>query len=136
MPITQHETALYGTLSQDGDLISELGGTAIYNKRAPQSPPSKYVIFQWQGGGYENESPHETVNVVYAIFGIAATQAEAAAIDDKIRAALHGQTLSVTGWTNFWCMREDHISFVEEDSGGVAKYRAGAIYRIRSDKNG
>lgn len=133
MPITALETGLYNILKSNADLITELGGTVIYNKRAPQSPGNKYVIFQWQGGGDENLSAHRTRNVLYSIFGVAPTQEQAAGINDKIDAALHGQTVTVSGYTNFWTRRETDVNFVENDSGGVARFHVGGIYRIRID---
>jgi hypothetical protein len=135
MPIVALETALYGTLSHSTALIAALGGTSIYNKRAPQTPPTKYVVFQWQGGGDENESPNRTRNVVYNIQGVAASQTDAAALDTVIDACLHLQTLTVTGWVNFWCAREGDINYVEENSGGAPLYHCGGLYRIRIDKS-
>jgi len=133
MPVEALETGIYSLLSGDASLITELGGTAIYNKRAPQSPPEKYVIFQWQGGGDENETPNRTRNVVYAVFGVAATQADAAGIDSAIDAALHQSSVSVSGWTNFWTAREEDVNLAQEDAGGVTKYQVGGLYRIRID---
>lgn len=125
------ETALYSRLSSGTALIAELGGTAIYNKRVPQSVGSKYVVFQWQGGGDENISPHRSRYVTYFVAGIAPTQAAATAIDTDIDGLLHNQVLTVTGWTNASLARERDINFVEEDGGGVTRYTVGGLYRIR-----
>ena len=134
MPVTALETGLYTKLSGNADLITALGGTAIYNKQAPQSPGTKYVIFQWQGGGDENESPNRMRNVVYTVKAIAQGQATAAAIDTKIDAALHDQTLTVSGYTNIWLAREDDVNFSEQDSSGVTWFHVGGIYRIIIDE--
>lgn len=128
---TALETGLYAKLSTAAALITELGGTAIYNKLAPQSPGSKYVVFQWQGGGDVNDHPKRSRDVLYTVQGVALTQAAAAAIDDDIDAALHNQSLTVSGWTAVDCQRENDINYVEMDSGGVARYHCGGIYRIR-----
>lgn len=134
MPITALETALYSTLSTASALITELGGTFIYNKQAPQSPGDKYVIFQQQGGGDLNDTPIRHRNLVYSIFGVAKTQEAAAAIDTDIDAALHNGSLSVTGWSNFWLAREGDVNLSEVDLGGVTRYRVGGLYRVLMDK--
>jgi hypothetical protein len=125
------ETALYSRLSTSAALISELGGTAIYNKRAPQDVGSKYVIFQWQGGGDDNITPHRTRNVLYFVAGVGLTQAAAAAIDTDIDTALHNQVLTVTGWHNASIARDRDINFVENDNANVPRFTVGGIYRIR-----
>lgn len=134
MPVVALETALYSTLSTAADLISELGGTFIYNKQAPQSPGDKYVIFQQQGGGDVNDTPIRHRNLVYSIFGVAKTQEAAAAIDMEIDEALHNGSLSISGWSNLWLAREGDVNLSEADSGGVTRYRVGGLYRVLMDK--
>ena len=131
MSVTLLETGLYTALSGDSALTTELGGTVIYNKRAPQTPGNKYVIFQWQGGGDENLTKQRTKNLVYGVFGVAKTQADAATIDGLIDTVLHNQSVTVTGWNNYWLARETDINFVEEDASGVPRYTVGGLYRIR-----
>lgn len=134
MPVVALETAIYNKLTGAAALITELGGTYIYNKQAPQSPGNKYVIFNQQGGGDVNDTPIRERNVLYSVFGVALTQEAAAAIDTDIDAALHLATLTITGWSNLWLARETDVNFVEIDSGGVSRYRVGAIYRVIMDK--
>jgi hypothetical protein len=133
MPTTALETGLYNTLSAGTALTGELGGTFIYNKQAPQTPPDKFVIFQWQGGGDENESKHRTRNVIYTVRGVATTQEAAATIDGLIDGLLHLKTLTISGWTNFWTARIADVNFIEQNAGGVNRYHVGAQYRIRID---
>lgn len=135
MPTTALETGLYNALSGGTALTSELGGTFIYNKQAPQTPSDKFVILQWQGGGDENETKHRTRNVIYTVRGVATSQEDAATIDGLIDSLLHLQTLTVTGYTNFWTARESDVNFVEQDAGGVNRYHVGAQYRIRIDNS-
>jgi hypothetical protein len=134
VPIVAFETALYSTLSTTADLITELGGTFIYNKQAPQSPGDKYVIFRYERGGDVNDTPIRHRNMVYSIFGVAKTQEAAAAIDTEIDTALHNGSLSVADWSNLWLAREDDVNLSEVDSGGVTRYRVGGLYRILMDK--
>ena len=111
MPVTALETALYSKLTGASALITELGGTYIYNKQAPQDPPAKYVIFQQQGGGDINDTPIRERNLLYSIFGIAATQEAAAAIDGRVDTALHLLTLTITNWASVWLARETDVNF-------------------------
>jgi len=129
------EAALLSKLTGQASLITALGGSYIYNKIAPQPAPGKYVIFQWQGGGDENETKHRTRNLVYAVVGVASSQAAAAAIDAEIDAALHQATLTISGWTNFWTARETDLNLVETDAGEVVRFRVGGLYRIRIDNS-
>jgi hypothetical protein len=130
-PVLALETGLYSKLSTTAALITELGGTAIYNKLAPQGTTPPYVIFQQQGGGDDNFTKTRSRNVLYTVFGVATTAEKAAAIDTDIDTALHLQTLTVTDWVNIWLARETDVQFVELDTAGKATYRCGAIYRIR-----
>ena len=133
MPHLAMGTAIYNTLSTNSALTTELGGTLIYNGQAPQDPGDKFVVFNWAGGGDENLTPHRTRNVVYTVQAVATTWNDAATVDRLIDAALHEQTLTVSGWTNFWTAREDDINYIEQDAGGNPIFHVGAQYRIRID---
>lgn len=136
MPILAFETGLYSKLSAGTALIAELGGTFIYNKLAPQSTNPPYVIFQQQGGGDVNDTPIRSRNILYTVFGCARTPEAAAAIDRDIDATLHNQTLTVSGWSNYWLARETDVQFVELDAAGLEIFRTGAIYRAMMDYSG
>ena len=131
MPVTALETGLYSKLSGNSALTTALGGTLIYNKIAPQGTTGKYVIFQWQGGGDENDTPTRSRDPVYAVFGIDTTIEGAATIDGLIDTALREQTLTVSGWTNYHTVRESDINIVEPNTGETPIFRCGGLYRIR-----
>ena len=131
--ISALETGLYSKLTGQASLITALGGTVIYAGLAPQPAPSKYCVYQWQGGGDANESPTRMRNILYTVRGIATTAAAARSIDSAIDDALHKATLTVSGWTNIQTQRETDINFIEQDAGGVNRYHAGGIYRIIID---
>ena len=133
MTTTALETGLYNALKGSSALITELGGTAIYNKLAPQGTTGAYVIFQWQGGGAENDTPRESESVLYTVRAIADTQAKAATVAGLIDAALHKKTLTITGYTNYWTAREQDLNLLELTADGVQKYHVGGIYRISYD---
>jgi hypothetical protein len=134
MPVTALETALYNKLAATAALITELGGTFIYNKQAPQSPGDNYVIFSQQAGGDVNDTPIRERNVMYTVFGIALTQEKAAAIDTDIDTTLHLAELTIAGWSNLWLARETDINISQIDSAGITHYHVGGIYRVIMDK--
>lgn len=127
------EAAIYSKLTGQASLITALGGTLVYNQMATQPAPDKYCVFQWQGGGDENESPTRMRNLLYTVRGVATTKVAAGSIDAAIDDALHNQALTITGWSNILTMRQTDINFVEPDSGGVNRYHVGGIYRIIID---
>jgi hypothetical protein len=135
MPVTALASALYTKLRTTAELITELGGTFIYNKQAPQNPNDNYVVFSQQAGGDVNDTPIRERSVLYTIFGIALTQAKAAAIDTDIDTALHLAELTISGWSNLWLARETDVNISQIDSGGVTRYHVGGIYRVIMDKS-
>lgn len=129
------ETAIYSALSGDSSLTTKLGGSYIYNQVAPQGQDPPYVIFAKAGGGDENITPHRMRNYAYLVKGVSAGKKEAGEVDDLCDAVLEGTTLTVTGWTNFYCYREDDVSYTEVMRDGTVRYHSGAYYRIRVSKD-
>jgi hypothetical protein len=127
------ETGIYTALTGDSDLTTKLGGNYIYNQHAPQGQARPYVVFSHSGGGHENITPSELVNVVYLIQAISDGLKNAGEIDDLIKAVLHLGTLTVSGYTNFITLRENEMRMVETTREGKMIYHAGAYYRIRLD---
>ena len=130
-PIGELDTALYNALAAGTALTGLLGGTAIYNRVAPQDANLPFVVFQYQGGGDENISPRRKRNLVYTVKALSETLSEAESIDEQIDALLHDKTLIVAGWRSFWLAREQDVAFVEVDDTGRAIFHTGAQYRIR-----
>jgi len=124
-------TALYSTLSGGTALISELGGTAIYSEQAPDNATLPYVVFNHQGGGLENIVHDNLRNDIWFVRGYAATRAQANRIDGNCQDLLHKKKLTITGYTNFWTVREDDVSLVETPPDEQRVYMAGGFYRIR-----
>lgn len=135
--MNEMETALYQKLTGDAALIALLasGANSVFNQRAAGGAAYPLVIFQQQGGGDENKSPHRSQNFLYLVKAISSTSLqEAGTIDAAIDAALHLKTLTVAGWTNFWLARENEVRFTETTPEGVNYYHAGAVYRVRIAK--
>ena len=128
-------TALYTTLSGGTALVSALGGTAIYYGQAPDNKPLPYVIWSYQTSGVDNITPSESTNQVVYIRAYTETAKAAGEIDGKVCDLLHKQTLSITGWSNFWLARETEIALPDVDSAGNTIWSMGAFYRIRLNKS-
>jgi len=130
------DTAIYGKLQSSSSLTSLLSGTtAIYSVQAPENAALPYVVFSVQGGGDENMDRHRTKNLVYYIRAYSKVgQAQAGSIDAAVDAALHLQTLSPSGWANFWTAREEDVSAVENPPNAQPIHMVGGMYRIRIEK--
>lgn len=124
------DTALYNKLNVSA-ITTLLGGARIYSAIAPKDTPLPVIIFQWQGGGEQNLTPTRMRNVVYTVKAIATSKSAALDISAKVDAALHDQTLNVSGWTNYATTREDDVQLVEVAEDGRVLYHMGAIYRFR-----
>lgn len=125
---------IYSKLSANSTLITLLGGgTAIYYQQAPDNQALPFVVFSLQAGGPDNINPSDLRNQVYFVRGYAATPALAGSIDAQCSASLHGATVTVSGYTNFWTVRETEFAMPINEPNGTRSNMAGAYYRIRLD---
>jgi hypothetical protein len=125
-------SAIYSKLQ--GTAVTSLlaGTTSIYNQQAPDNATMPFIVFNLQGGGDENFDQHRTKNLVYFIRGYSqVSAAQAGSIDTAIDAAMHLQTLTPTGWSNFWTAREEDLTAVENSPSGQKIWMAGGFYRIK-----
>lgn len=129
------DTAIRSTLCGGTALTTMLAGTAsVYHIRAPDNASYPYVVFNVQGGGAENITPSDLQNYVYYIRGYTETSStNASLIHEQIKVLLDKQTLTVTGYTNFWTRFETELEFATEQTSGVPVYSCGGLYRIRID---
>lgn len=128
------DNAVYAKLSGGTALISELGGTAIYNLIAKDKAALPYVIFSHVTGGPENDCPSDRRTALYLVRAFASTHVKAKTIDEKVDALLHRQSLSVSGYTNWWTVREMDVPSTVEILGNSEKvFSAGGYYRIKLD---
>lgn len=126
---------IYDTLKAGTALTALLAGTtSIYNMQAPDSATLPYVIFNHQGGGWDAGLPTDAINVVYYIRGYSKISAAAAgSIATQVDALLQSKTISVTGYTNYWCNHESEFVLVDNLPNGDKVYSSGYYYRIRLD---
>lgn len=126
------ETGLYAALNVSA-ITTKLGGSYIYDPVAPPGQSRPYIIFTHTGGGHENINPSDLENHVYLVKGVASGKKVAGEIHDLILAALHNQTVIVSGYTNFWTAAEEEVRMVEVLDDGTTVFHCGAYYRVRID---
>lgn len=124
-------TAIYSKLAAGTALTSALGGTAIYADQAPDNTSLPYVVFNHMAGGPENITPRDYRTHLWFVRAYAATRGNANIYDGHVSDLLHKGTLSVSGWTTFWLVREEDFSLIENLPNGNKVYMAGATYRVR-----
>jgi hypothetical protein len=130
--VEELSNALHDALAADATLIAALSAvTAIYESLAKKGVALPYCIYSFQGGGDENLIPSRMLNEVWLVKGVARSLSVSKTIATAIDAVLHDQTLTVSGWTNFWTARESPIRYVEVDDDGKPTYHRGGLYRIR-----
>ena len=125
--------SIYDTL-QAGTAYTALlaGTTSIYHLQAPDNSTLPYTVFSIQAGGDENQTPKRRKNLIMYVRHYSQTSAgNAGSIDTEADTLLHGQTLSVSGWTNFWCNREQDLDMIENEPSGEKVWMSGGFYRMR-----
>ncbi len=125
---TAIETGIYNKLTSAAG--TALWGTRVYADQAPAAPTFPYVIYTYASGSDENVNPAGSFDVEYQVecWGTALSQARSGMT--YINAALHHQTLTITGTSNFWTVQRGLISTVENVDGRQF-WRRGAVYQIR-----
>lgn len=123
--------AIYTRLQ--GTAITSLlsGTTALYNIQAPENATLPYIVWNIQGGGDENLTQNRTKNLVMFIRAYSENSAAlAGSIDAQIDTAFHMQPLTVSGWTNIWCAKEQDLETVQLEPSGNQFFMAGGLYRV------
>jgi hypothetical protein len=125
--------ALYSTLTGGTALTALLAsGSAVYYQQAPDNATLPFVVFSHQAGGPDNITAHNMRNQLVYVRGYASTPATAGSIDAQISNLIHKHALSVSGYTNFWTVREtDVYPPPEQLPNNERVYSAGAVYRVR-----
>jgi hypothetical protein len=126
--------ALYSRLQGGTALTALLAGTvSIYDSAAPNGATYDYVIYNFQGGGPDLQTPANLENNVWLVRGYSRTSAKAAkAIAAAIDARLHQTNISIGSATTFWCAREENVAAVQQGADNQQVWLAGGMYRIRT----
>lgn len=108
--------AIYTKLKATSAVTALVGGTAvprIYMQQAPSSATLPYVIFYLNSGGVANLTPREDFNVTYRIEAVADTRQGAQSLSEACFGALHRESVTVTGWSNFYARVDNMVSMVD-----------------------
>ena len=133
--LNKMSTTLYSTLTGGTALTALLSGTAaVYNTKAPDTATYPYVVFSLQAGQPLNINPSDIREEVYWIRAHSQTSmGNAGSIDAQISNLIDRKTLSISGYTNYFTVREQEVAIVEQAPDGVDVFTAGAMYRISID---
>lgn len=122
------QTAIVSALTANHG-IQVFVGTRIYELQAPAQTPYPFIIMTLMAGGDTNISPRREIDLEYLIEAWAENSAVAATIAGYVDGALHEQTLTIDGWTNYRTHANAQRSQIENDEGKQI-WRRGAIYQI------
>lgn len=125
------ETALYSKLTGNAQLVALATG-GVYEAQAPASTTDNYVIYQYSGGGDDNTHPRRSLNLVYRVEFISTVKGTARTGAGYIDDALHGVELTITGYSNYSCRKDDLFAQVD-NVAGKQYFRRGGFYRIRAE---
>jgi hypothetical protein len=130
------DAAIYSKLNTSGvtSLLAN-GSASIFALQASEQATLPYIVFSVTGGGDDNLDARRTKDMVYFIRAYSqVSKAQAGSIDSAIDTALHLQTLSPSGWANYWTAREEDLSAVENPPSNQTIFMVGGYYRVRIEK--
>ena len=127
-------TGIRNKLTGDAGVTAQVG-TRIYKKMAPANVDMPYLRYYVSAGGYLNIVAGDLFNVLVTVEAFANTDAGATDAFESAFTALHRQTLTVSGFVNYWCMAERYIDLPPELVKGELIYRVGADFRICLDRD-
>jgi maltose-binding protein MalE len=107
--------------------------TAIYYEFAPTNAPMPYIVFNYAGGGSDNDTQLDSGNLMFYVKGVAKVSTTALSIATAIYNALHEQEASMTidaPWTIYRVTHNEPISLTETEER-TQYYHRGGSYRIR-----
>lgn len=122
---------IYDALNVAG--VTALVGTRIYRDAAPPNPTYPLVVLQHIAGGEDNQTPVRAASPLFQVRAVSdLSAAEAGSVAAAVDTALHGVTVTVSGYTNYWTARESLVVFSEYDPpSGKRFWHSGAQYRVR-----
>lgn len=124
-------TGIFSKLSGGTALISLLGGTAIYNEQAPDLQSAPFVVFSQVTGGPESIAPPDLRDQFFQVMAFASTPILAGSVDAACSTLLHRGSVTVSGYTCIYCVRDTEFTTIDTLPNGEKIYTAGADYRIR-----
>lgn len=125
---TAVETALYSQLTSTAGTV--LWVARVYAEQVPEGAALPYVLFFSVASSDDNNSPQRALHFLYQVELWADNQTQARQGSGYIDQAFHHQTLTVSGYTNYWTACTGFIRSVENVSGKQI-YRRGREIDLR-----
>ena len=128
---------MYAKLLANAGITAIVGsgvGARIYSPQAPAGATLDYIIFYAGSEIVPNTQPRDDLNAVFRVDSWAATKARAVTLSGAVFSALHKETLTIAGWSNYWMVCEGKQDFIQ-DVSGVQYYRRVWDVRIRASKD-
>lgn len=125
------DAAVFSKLTGSSNLMTALGGTAVFKNQAPDNQSLPYVVWNWQSAIDENQTPSRMWNAILNIRCYAANASQAGSVDGIIDGLFTGTAFSVNGFTNFWTAREMEFDNTIIEPDKTRTEVVGGLYRIR-----
>ena len=122
--------ALFEKLTGTG-AVTALVSTRIYDQYVPLGIARPYVVFYHAGGGPGNTVPRETIDTVFRVEAVGEDNPTTKAVFNAVFAALHGQTLTISGWSNYWT-KVDGVRTLVDQVDGKQLHRRMADVQIKA----
>jgi hypothetical protein len=127
------DAAVYGRLTADAT-VSGIVGTRVYSQQAPSGASLPYVVFTSASELLSNLQGVNDINAVYRVDAWADSRGGAETLAAAVFGAFHQQSVTISGWSNFWCVAESKQNFVE-NVDGVQYWRRAWDIRIRASED-
>jgi hypothetical protein len=113
------------------------GASGPYQQVVPAGAAFPRIVFQIETDQDQLDTPRRAIDVTFSVRVISMTSFKAAdTVMVAVDTALHDVEWSVTGWTNYWLMREGSTPrLADPRDGGGWYYQVGATYRARFAKD-
>jgi len=118
------QQAIYNKFNSDSDLKNSV--TGLYFTEAPQDTEFPYIVFSKPSGIAEYSFTDKFENTLwqFTILSDASSASEINDIFSKLTACFDLATLTVSGWTNYWCVREmDYLERIDKVWHWYVRYR-------------
>lgn len=124
--------ALVQTIRSDATLKA----AGIHEGIAPEKTPYPFLVYTYQGGGYEFDTTNLKIEASFSFFVFSRNQVEAHNLDQLVMTVLHDAPLSVSGQSTLFCRRVMDVPIPPDlDEEGKKIYQVGGLYEVWTDQS-
>lgn len=116
MSLPNLNKALYEALVGNG-AVAAIVGTKVYNTQVTANVTPPYLVYYLVSGYSMNWVAHDIFSYTYRVDAWQTTAKLARTLSEAVFDALHQQTLTVSGFNNYWMAVHREQSFIENVSG-------------------